>query len=251
MKVQPNQIYCDDSESFLHYLPDNSVDLVFTSPPYNFGMEYEGSNDSQDWDRYFWKLEKVLTHCARVLKPGGRIAINIQPLFSEYIPSHHIISKMLQDMGLLWRNEILWEKNHYNCKYTAWGSWKSPSSPYMKYTWEFIEVFSKENRKMDGDPENADMDGDDFKKWVYAKWSIAPERKMKEYGHPAMFPEELAKRVIQMFSFKGGMVLDPFCGLGTACMVANRLEREYIGIDISKEYCDNAKARIARENRLI
>ena len=67
--------------------------------------------------------------------------------FSDYVPSHHIMSKQLLDLGLIWKGEILWEKNNYNCKYTAWGSWKSPSMPYLKYTWEFVEVFSKETHK--------------------------------------------------------------------------------------------------------
>ena len=111
---------------------------------------------------------------------------------------------------MIWKGEILWEKNNYNCKYTAWGSWKSPSSPYLKYTWEFVEVFCKGSLKKEGSAENADIHGDDFKKWVYARWSIAPERRMKEFGHPAVFPEELARRVIQLFSFRGDVVLDPF-----------------------------------------
>ena len=108
--------------------------------------------------------------------------------------------------------EILWEKNNYNCKYTAWGSWKSPSSPYLKYTWEFVEVFCKGDLIKKGDPSRADIDADSFKEWVIAKWSIAPERRMREFDHPAMFPEELAKRVMLLFSFSGDVVLDPFAG---------------------------------------
>src|SRR5574338_585587 len=158
-------------------------------------MAYDAHRDKQDWDDYFKQLFAVLEECVRVLKPGGRLILNVQPLFSDYIPTHHIISKGLLDRGLLWKGEILWEKNNYNCKYTAWGSWKSPASPYLKYTWEFVEVFCKGSRVHSGDKEKADIIGDEFKKWVYAKWSIAPERRMKEFDHPAMFPEELAYRV--------------------------------------------------------
>ncbi|MDA7982967.1 MAG: site-specific DNA-methyltransferase, partial [Alphaproteobacteria bacterium] len=147
----------------------------------------------------------------------------------------------------IWKGEILWEKNNYNCKYTAWGSWKSPSNPYLKYSWEFIEVFCKGSLKKQGASENADISGDDFKKWVYGKWSIAPERNMSKYGHPAMFPESLAQRVLQMFSFKGDLVLDPFVGCGTTSLVAKRTGRRWLGVDISPEYCRKTEERLAQE----
>lgn len=240
-----NSILCGDSEDVLKGMPDNCIDMVFTSPPYNFGLDYEGSNDAYDWELYFEKLFAILEQCIRVLKYGGRLIINVQPLYSDYIPSHHIISNHLMDQKMIWRGEIMWEKNNYNCKYTAWGSWKSPSSPYLKYTWEFLEIFSKGNLKKVGDPANADIDGDSFKKWVYGKWSIAPERNMKQYGHPAMFPEELARRTMLLFSFRGDTILDPFVGAGTTCAVAKQNGRDYVGIDIIPEYCDTARMRLA------
>jgi DNA modification methylase len=134
----------------LRKLPDNCVDLIFTSPPYNFGLDYESNDDAHYWDNYFNKLFKIFDECIRVLKYGGRIVINIQPLFSDYIPTHHIISNYFMSKKLIWKGEIIWEKNNYNCKYTAWGSWKSPSSPYLKYTWEFLEVFAKGTLKKKG-----------------------------------------------------------------------------------------------------
>ncbi|MEK6877666.1 MAG: site-specific DNA-methyltransferase, partial [Thermoproteota archaeon] len=240
-----NKIICADSLEVMKSMPDNCVDLIFTSPPYNFGLEYTSNEDAHGWDRYFEQLFKIFDEGVRVLKHGGRFVVNVQPLFSDYVPSHHIISKHFLDKGMLWKGEILWEKNNYNCKYTAWGSWKSPSSPYLKYTWEFVEVFAKGTRKKDGKKENADITDDEFKKWVVAKWSVAPERKMKKYGHPAMFPEELARRVIKLFSFKDDIVLDPFNGVGTATFVAKQLGRKYLGIDISKEYCDKAEERMS------
>ena len=239
-----NKIICGDSLEALKKLPDNCVDLIFTSPPYNFGLEYEGHNDTDKWDEYFNTLFNIFDQCIRVLKHSGRIVVNIQPLFSDYIPTHHVISNFFLQKGMLWKGEILWEKNNYNCKYTSWGSWKSPSSPYLKYTREFVEIFCKSTLKKEGVSANADISGDEFKKWVVAKWSIAPERKMKEYGHPAMFPQELAERVIKLFSFKNDIVLDPFNGVGTTCFVAKQLERRYLGIDISKEYCNISEKRI-------
>ena len=154
---------------------------------------------------------------------------------------------------MIWRGEILWEKNNYNCKYTAWGSWKSPSNPYLKYTWEFLEIFCKGSLKKESakgeNRENSDISADEFKKWVYAKWSIAPEREMAKYGHPAMFPQELAQRVLKLFSYQGDIVLDPFNGLGTTCLVAKKLQRNYIGIDFSKDYCLSAEKRLAEHNK--
>ena len=244
-----NRILAGDSEEILDAIPNNSVDLIFTSPPYNFGLDYQYADESYDtdatsWENYFAKLFRILDKCVDVLKFGGRLVINVQPLFSDYIPSHHIISNYLMEKRMIWKGEILWEKNNYNCKYTAWGSWKSPSSPYLKYTWEFVEVFCKGDLKKKGQAENADIDADSFKQWVSAKWSIAPERRMAEFDHPAMFPEELAKRVLLLFSFQGDVILDPFAGAGTTCVVAKRTGRRYVGIDVTESYCETARERL-------
>jgi len=246
-----DKIICGNSENVLQTFPDNFVDIIVTSPPYNFGLEYKDdkNKDAIYWQDYFDKLNRIWKECFRVLKPGGRFCVNVQPLFSDYMPTHHIISKQLLELGLLWKAEILWEKHNYNCKYTAWGSWKSPSMPYLKYTWEFIEVFCKESHKKQGDIDKIDITGDQFKKWVYAKWDIAPESNMKKYNHPAMFPEELVTRLLKLFSYQDDIVLDPFNGVGTTTLVAHKLERRYIGIDISREYCNTAEKRLKNEQR--
>ena len=246
-----NRIITGDSEEELKKLPDNSIDLIFTSPPYNFGLDYENEkNDSDKWEEYIDKICSIFNECIRVVKYGGRIIINVQPLFSDYIPIHHIITNFFINKKMIWRGEILWEKNNYNCKYTAWGSWKSPSNPYMKYTWEFLEVFCKGTLKKERENKNIDILGDEFKKWVYAKWSIAPERKMKDFGHPAMFPEKLVERVLKLFSFENDIILDPFNGVGTTTKVAKELNRNYIGIDISEEYNKKAKDRIKELDKI-
>jgi len=239
-----NKIICADSEIALKELPDNCIDLVFTSPPYNFGLDYDDHKDHVDWNKYFDKLFSIFEECIRVLKYGGRIIVNVQPLFSDYIPIHHIISNYFMKNKLIWKGEILWEKNNYNCKYTAWGSWKSPSSPYLKYTWEFLEIFCKGDIKHEGDSDNADITGDEFKEWVYSRWDIAPERNMKDYGHPAMFPENLVERVLKLFSFEGDVIMDPFNGVGSTSLVAEKNNRVYLGLDTSEEYCKTAKKRI-------
>ena len=243
-----NKILCADSYDILSALPENCVDLIFTSPPYNFGLDYQddSKDDAVNWAAYFERLFQILDQCERVLVHGGRLVVNVQPLYSDYIPTHHIIGHHLMSRNMIWKGEIIWEKNNYNCKYTAWGSWKSPASPYLKYSWEFLEVFCKGDLKKSGTNKNADIDGEEFKKWVYGKWSIAPERRMQDYKHPAMFPEELANRVLKLFSFKGDLVLDPFNGAGTSCVAAARTGRRYCGVDIAQDYCRMAEKRIAK-----
>lgn len=242
-----NTIICGDSSDIMKQVPDASVDLILTSPPYNFGMSYDTVNDKKEWNKYFSDLFVIFNECIRCLKSGGRIVVNIQPLFSDNIPSHHIISTYFLSKGMLWKGGILWEKNNYNCNYSAWGSWKSPSSPYLKYTHEFIEIYCKDSLKKSGDKDNIDITADEFKTWVLAKWSIGTVKASK-YNHPATMPEQLAERVIKLFSFKNDVILDPFNGVGTVTAVANRLDRKYIGIDISKEYCATAEQRIKEYN---
>jgi len=239
-----NKIIAGDSEKVLKDLPSTCVDLILTSPPYNFGLGYDTSEDGISWNRYFDKLFAIFKECIRVLKYGGRIIVDVQPLFSDYIPTHHIISNFFLQNKLIWKGEILWEKHNYNCKYTAWGSWRSPSSPYLKYTWEFLEIFCKGDLKKEGQKENIDITGEEFKKWVYSRWDIAPEGRMKEFNHPAMFPESLVERVLKLFSYRNDFILDPFNGVGSTTVVAKKLGRRFLGIDISEEYCRIAKKRL-------
>ncbi len=241
-----NRIICGDAWEVLTHIPESSIDLVITSPPYNFGHTYaqDSQDDTREWNVYFEKLLQVWKECERILKPGGRIAVNVQPLYSDYVPTHHIISRQLASLGLLWKAEFLWEKNNYNAKYTAWGSWKSPSMPYIKYTWEFIEVFDKETHKKAGRREDIDITGDEFKEWVLGKWIFPQETRMKDYEHPAMFPEELPRRLMKLFSYKNDIVLDPFNGAGTTCLAARKHGRRFIGIDVSDQYCAMALKRV-------
>lgn len=243
-----NKIVCGDAGNVLTHIPGGSIDIIITSPPYNFGHSYarDPHDDTRQWNDYFSRLFGIWRECERILKPGGRIAVNIQPLFSDYVPTHHIVSSQLQELGLLWKAEILWEKNNYNAKYTAWGSWRSPSMPYLKYTWEFIEVFDKGTHKKSGRREDIDITVDEFKEWVIGKWTIPPEIRMKDYGHPAMFPEEIPRRLLKLFSYRNDIVVDPFNGAGTTTLVGWKNQRRFIGIEISPEYCQEALQRIRR-----
>ncbi|MGI9461368.1 MAG: DNA-methyltransferase [Alphaproteobacteria bacterium] len=241
-----NQIITGDSADVLKKFPDNSIDFIFTSPPYNFGLDYKNNGDQDHWQNYFDKLFLVFKECIRVLKYSGRIIVNVQPLYSDYIPIHHIISGFFMKEKMIWKGEIIWDKHNWNCKYTSWGSWKSPSSPYLKGTWEFLEIFCKGDLKKQGKAENIDITAEEFKKLVIAKWNIAPERKMKEFGHPAMFPEKLVESALKLFTFRGDIILDPFNGVGTTTTIAKKLGRKFVGIDISEEYNKKSLQRLNR-----
>lgn len=173
-----DEILCGDSAELLKKIPDKSIDMVITSPPYNFGRKYDSYMDKQPMEEYYGFLFQILEECVRVLKDGGRMAINIQPLFSEYLPVHHDITHFLRTHGMLWKAEILWDKQHYNCKSCAFGSWQSPSMPFLKYTYEYIEVFCKTTYKKTGRREDIDITRDEFVEWVKAKWNIKPEARV-------------------------------------------------------------------------
>ena len=109
---------------------------------------------------------------------------------------------------------------------------------------ELLDLYCKNDLKKEGDKGNIDISADEFKEFVYAKWSFAPERNMKIYGHDAMFPEKLVERCLKLFSYKNDIVLDPFNGVGTTTKVAKLLGRKFVGIDISSKYCETAKKRL-------
>jgi len=241
-----NVVVNKDCLEYMKSLPSNCIDCVITSPPYNFGIDYgDYYSDKGTWDNYFKRMEAIIAEMYRVLTTGGRVIFNIQPFYSDYIPSHHIFSHIFLKHNFMWRNEIIWEKNNYSARYTSWGSWKSPASPYLKYTHEYIEVYCKETIKhLNKRNAKPDITDEEFKKLVIGKWSIAPERNMKQYNHDAMFPEKLVERALRLYTYPNDIVLDPFGGVGTTAVVCRRLKRSYISVDISKDYCDMAIKRI-------
>jgi len=244
--IELNKIYNEDCITIIEKMCDSSVDCIITSPPYMFQKEYNNYDDKFQPEKYEEFLTNIFKGCVRVLKDGGRMFVNVQPVFTNNYPTHHIVTKILTELGLTWGGEILWEKNNYNCAYTTWGSWKSPSQPYLKYTWEYVEYFYKNSPKHKGLKENIDITGEEFKLYTTAKWVIPPEKRMKEFGHPAMFPEELVERILKLFTYKGDVVFDPFSGVGTTCCVCENLDRKYIGAEISTEYCNTANKRIEK-----
>ena len=234
-----NQVFCKSSEN-MNELPDNSVGLMITSPPYNVGKDYD---EDLTIEEYLGLLRRVFTETYRVLEPGGRACINIANSGRKpYIPLSHHISLMMMDIGFLMRGEIIWVKAEGANGSCAWGSFRSPSNPTLRDIHEYILVFSKSDFKRAYAGEST-ISRDDFLRDTLSVWRFNPESATK-IGHPAPFPIELPSRLINLYSYKGDLILDPFMGSGTACVAAKRLERDYICYDIDEKYCKMAQNRL-------
>ncbi|MYF98400.1 site-specific DNA-methyltransferase [Candidatus Poribacteria bacterium] len=235
-----DQLYCASSEK-MSEIPDSSIHLMVTSPPYNAKKEYD---DDLSLEEYRELLRAVFAETYNKLVTGGRTCINIANLGRKpYIPLHsHIIEDMLE-IGYYMRGEIIWDKAASAGSSTAWGSWLSAANPVLRDVHEYILVFSKGSfsRKRNG-KENT-ICKEDFLEWTKSVWTF-PSVPAKRIGHPAPFPEELPHRLIQLYTFVGDVVLDPFCGSGTTCLSAIKSDRHYIGYDIEEKYIDLANDRI-------
>ncbi len=234
-----DKVLCKSSEE-MDELPDKSVHLVVTSPPYNVCKEYD---EDLTLEEYLCMLKNVFKESYRVLVPGGRVCLNIANLGRKpYIPLHSHIIRLMDVIGFIMRGEIIWDKNLGGG--TAWGSWKSPANPVLRDQHEYILVYSKEtlSRK---NPYNREITitKQEFLDYTKSIWSFSPES-AKKIGHPAPFPEELPYRCIQLFTFRGEVVLDPFIGSGTTAAVSIRSDRRYVGYDINENYVDMAKKRL-------
>ena len=239
-KENLNRIFCKSSEK-MDELPDNSVHLMITSPPYNVSKEYDNDLSLKE---YLELLNTVWKETYRVLVPGGRICINIANLGRKpYIPLHTYIVEGMQKIGYLMRGEIIWNKASSASPSTAWGSWLSAANPVLRDIHEYILVFSKDTFSRKREDKKNTIEKEEFLEWTKSVWTF-PAVSARQIGHPAPFPEELPRRLIQLYTFANDVVLDPFCGSGTACIAALTSNRHYIGYDISKEYVDLANRRI-------
>ncbi|NMB40389.1 MAG: site-specific DNA-methyltransferase [Firmicutes bacterium] len=238
-----NKIYCKTSES-MEEIPDYSVHLMVTSPPYNANKEYD---EDLSLEEYRALLKKVFQETYKKLVTGGRACINIANLGRKpYIPLHAYIIEDMLDIGFLMRGEIIWNKASSASPSTAWGSWLSASNPVLRDIHEYILVFCKESfSRRRANKENT-LQKEDFLEWTKSLWTF-PAVSAKSVGHPAPFPEELPHRLIQLYTFKEEVVLDPFCGSGTTCIAALKNGRRYLGYEINPDYVALAHRRI-REN---
>jgi site-specific DNA-methyltransferase (adenine-specific) len=238
-----NQIFCQSSEG-MSQLPDECIHLMVTSPPYNVSKEYDEDLSLQE---YLSMLHRVWEETHRVLVPGGRVCINIANLGRKpYIPLHSFIIEQMLSIGFLMRGEIIWDKAASASPSTAWGSWLSASNPVLRDVHEYILVFSKTGfRRPKGDRTNT-IQKEDFLEWTKSVWSF-PAVQASKIGHPAPFPLELPHRCIQLYTYKGDVVLDPFVGSGTTCLAAQQDGRLYVGYESNAEYVQLAEERLKTE----
>jgi len=235
-----NKIYCKSSEN-MSELPDNSIHLMVTSPPYNVKKEYDEDLSLEDYRKL---LKNVFRETYRVLVTGGRICINVANLGRKpYIPLHAFIIEDLLEMEFYMRGEIIWNKASSASPSTAWGSWLSAANPVLRDIHEYILIFSKETFTRESKGKKSTISKEDFLNWTKSVWTF-PAVSAKSIGHPAPFPEELPHRLIQLYTFKHDVVLDPFCGSGSACLAALKDDRFYIGYDIDENYVKLAENRI-------
>jgi modification methylase len=255
-----DRLFTGDSRD-LSVLPDNCVALMVTSPPYFAGKEYEEAlgegHVPGSYLDYLGMLRDVFADCRRVLEPGGRMAVNVANLGRRpYRSLSGDVSSMLQDdLGLLLRGEIVWVKAEGANGNCAWGSYASAANPVLRDVTERVVVASKgrfdravprKERERRGLPWENSIPAEDFRTWTLDTWRIAPES-ARSVGHPAPFPVELPRRLIELYTYVGDVVLDPFCGAAQTALACLRSGRHYVGFDIDPEYVALGERRIAAE----
>lgn len=235
-----NRIFCKSSEK-MEELPDNSVHLMVTSPPYNVGKEYDENLTLSEYRAF---LKRVWSEVKRVLVPGGRACINIANLGRKpYIPLHVFVIEDMLELGFLMRGEIIWNKASSGSPSTAWGSWLSAKNSTLWDIHEYILVFSKGTFTRESLKRKSTISKEEFLEFTKSVWTFPAESATK-VGHPAPFPVELPYRLIQLYTFEGEVVLDPFIGSGQTAIAAIKTKRHYVGYDVNEEYVKLAERRI-------
>ena len=229
-------------------LPECSVHLVVTSPPYNVGKEYD---NNLTLDEYRAFIKRVLAEVYRVLVPGGRICFNIANLGRRpYLPMHRFIIEDMLTLGFLMRGEIIWNKAASSASSTAWGSWMSASNPTLRDVHEYILVGCKETfkrPKVEG--RTSTISRNDFLAWNRSVWEF-PAESARKIGHPAPFPTELPRRCIELYTYTDEVVLDPFMGSGSTALAALETGRQFVGYETSSEYRELAIQRLTWDRPL-
>ena len=222
-------------------LPDASVHLMVTSPPYNARKTYD---DDLTLDEYLDLLRAVFRETHRVLVPGGRACINVANLGRKpYIPLSSFINQIMIEEGFLMRGEIIWDKGSSAGPSTAWGSWLSASNPTIRDVHEYILIFSKGRFRREKNGRDSTIERDEFLELTKSVWRSATDS-ARRIGHPAPFPLELPRRLIELYTFEGDVILDPFLGSGSTAIAALNTDRHYVGYEISQDYVELARKRI-------
>jgi len=243
-------LVCGDART-MDDLKPNCVALVVTSPPYFAGKEYEAAlgegHIPGTYLDYLAMLRDVFDECKRVLEPGGRIAVNVANLGRRPYRSlsADVIRILQDDLGLLLRGEILWVKAEGAAGSCAWGSFRKATNPVLRDVSERVIVASK-GRFDRARPGESSLATDEFMEATLDVWRMPPES-ARRVGHPAPFPVELPQRLIELYTYRGDLVLDPFLGAGSTAVAAVRTGRRYCGYDTDLSYVDLARARVAAE----
>lgn len=240
-----DRVFCKSSER-MEELPDSCMHLAVTSPPYNVGKAYDQDLTLAEYRQL---LRAVFSEVFRVLVDGGRACVNVANLGRKpYIPLHSYVIADMLDLGFQMRGEVIWNKGSSAGASTAWGSWQSASNPSLRDVHEYILIFSKGSFSRPAG--QSTISKEEFLSYTKSLWEF-PAESAKRAGHPAPFPIELPYRCIQLYSFKGDFVLDPFCGVGSTCMAALRAGRHFVGYDTKQEYVDSAIKRIEESKKKI
>ncbi len=249
----------DAREMTSRQVADRSVALVVTSPPYFAGKEYETDMGSghipSTYVEYLEMLHDVFAVCLRKLEPGGRVAINVANLGRRPYRSlsADVMSILQDDLGMLLRGEVIWQKAKGAGGSCAWGSYRSPQNPVLRDVTERVIIASKgrfdravkrAQRESAGLPHEATIETGEFLDATIDVWDIPSERATK-VGHPAPFPVALPKRLIELYTYKGDLVLDPFVGSGTTAVAAAESGRHYVGFDTESAYIELAESRLS------
>ncbi len=234
-----DRVYHHSSET-MGELPDNSVALMVTSPPYHVGKDYDSD---ASFEEYLGLLRTVFTEVRRVLEPGGRAAVNVANLGRRpYLPLSHRVAAILEDLGFHMRGEVIWQKAKGAGNSCAFGTFASARNPVLRDVHEYVLVFSK--GRMDRVRRGrSTIDKDEFLAATLSVWDI-PAESAHRIGHPAPFPVALARRLIELYTFSGDVVLDPFLGSGSTAVAAVEARRRFVGYDIKRDYVRLARQRV-------
>jgi site-specific DNA-methyltransferase (adenine-specific) len=228
------------------------VSLIATSVPYPIqSVEYPNWRYDGNYEKYLSWMREVFAESYRVLRDGGRLALQFD---QPNVPAHPDLlryncyadfSNILKEIGFVLRDEICWYKQNCVGNRPAVGTPRSPRSPRIQRNWEYILIFHKGSRSLEGDESLIDITSDEFNQWTIGHWAIKPVNR-RESGHRCAFPLEIPHRLTKLYTYRGDIVLDPFAGSGTTCVAAAKSGRRYIGFENAPRYAMMARERLKR-----